>query len=96
MPLLNLPNGISLSYFSFPDSVPSPSRPTLLFMPALLQRAEIQFEPQIRDAQLAGFNLVGIDVHGHGDTVGRDSWDYADNATDVVAGMVSLWVLAVD
>lgn len=95
MPQIDLPNGVSLSYFSYPDPKPSPSRPTVLFLPALLQKAEIQFEPQIRDVRLAGskvegyaFNFVGIDSHGHGNTSGRDTWDYADNAKDVLDAMV--------
>ncbi|KAG8736025.1 hypothetical protein FRC10_009875 [Ceratobasidium sp. 414] len=92
MPLLQLPNGVSLSYSSYPDPAPSPSRPTVLFLAALVQRAEIQMEVQIRDERLKGFNFVGIDVHGHGDTTGRDQWNHADNARDVVAGMKALGV----
>lgn len=99
MPQLDIPGGISLSYFSYPDPIPSPSRPTLLFLSALFQKAEIQFEPQLRDTRLAGdgaegfaFNFVGIDVHGHGDTTGRDTWDYEDNARDVVTAMKYLGV----
>ncbi|KAG8698338.1 hypothetical protein FRC09_007287 [Ceratobasidium sp. 395] len=92
MPLLKLPNGVSLSYASHPNPTPDPSRPTVLFLAALVQRAEIQFEAQIRDERLKGFNFVGIDVHGHGDTAGRDTWDYVDNAGDVVAGMKALGV----
>ncbi|KAF8595521.1 alpha/beta-hydrolase [Ceratobasidium sp. AG-I] len=99
MPQLDIPGGISASYFSFPDPTPSPARPTILFLSALFQKAEIQFEPQLRDPRLAGagaegyaFNFVGIDVHGHGNTTGRESWDYADNASDVVTAMTSLGV----
>lgn len=100
MPQLDIPGGISLSYFSYPDPIPSPSRPTLLFLSALFQKAEIQFEPQLRDTRLAGdgaegfaFNFVGIDVHGHGDTTGRDTWDYEDNARDVVTAMVGAFYI---
>lgn len=100
MPQIGIPGNISFSYFSYPDPTPSSSRPTVLFLSALFQRAEIQFEPQIRDARLArteaeeyAFNFVGIDVHGHGDTTGRKSWDYADNAKDVVTVMVYLFAL---
>ncbi|QRV82012.1 alpha/beta hydrolase family protein [Ceratobasidium sp. AG-Ba] len=92
MPLLKLDNGVTLSYFSSPDARPSPSRPTILFLGALVQRADIQFEPQYRDALFAGFNCVGFDPHGHGDTTGRSKWDYKDNASDIVQGMKALGV----
>ncbi|KAF8595519.1 alpha/beta-hydrolase [Ceratobasidium sp. AG-I] len=99
MPQIDLPNGVSLSYFSYPDSKPSPSRPTVVLLPALFQKAEVQFEPQIRDARLAGtkdegytFNFVGVDAHGHGNTTGRDTWEYADNAKDVLDALKSLGV----
>ncbi|KAG9114443.1 hypothetical protein FRC07_007652 [Ceratobasidium sp. 392] len=92
MPLLKLSNGVTLSYFSHPDPIPSPSRPTVVLLTALVQRAEIQYVPQYQDEQLKGINFVGIDVHGHGDTTGRDTWDYADNAADVVAGVKALGV----
>ena len=95
MSQVDIPGGISLSYFAYPDPIPSPSRPTVLFLPALFQKAEIQFEPQIRDPRLVRteaegytYNFVGIDAHGHGNTTGRESWDYADNARDIVAVMV--------
>ena len=98
MPQIDLSSGVSLSYFSYPDPQPSPSRPTVLFLPALFQKAEVQFEPQIRDSRLAGskaegyaFNFVGIDAHGHGNTTGRDTWDYAENAKDVLDAMVCLF-----
>lgn len=93
MPSISLPNGISLSYRSHPDERPSPSRPTLVLLPSFLQRAEIQFTPQLRDPRFAGFNLVAVDVHGQGDTTGRESWGYADNAKDVVEALVSVWEL---
>lgn len=97
MPSLKFPNGVSLSYFSYPDYLPSLSRPTVLFLSALFQRTDIQYVPQLRDINLTGsdlkggfrFNFVGIDVHGHGDSVGRANWDYADNSKDVVDAMVS-------
>ncbi|KAG8731389.1 hypothetical protein FRC11_004309, partial [Ceratobasidium sp. 423] len=86
-------NRISLSYFSYPDPLPDPTRPTLLFLAAFVQRADVQFIPQLRDASLtAGFNFVGIDVHGHGDTTGRDEWGYVDNAKDVADGLTLLGI----
>lgn len=66
---------------------------------SLFQREEVQFKPQTRDPRLAGtetegyaFNFIGLDLHGHGDTVGRENWEYADNARDVVDAMKSLGV----
>ncbi|KAG8740248.1 hypothetical protein FRC12_016069 [Ceratobasidium sp. 428] len=92
MPVLKLPNGVNVSYFSHPDPTPSPSRPTVVLLTAVVQRADTQYVPQYRDEQLKGFNLLGFDVHGHGDTTGRDKWDYADNAADIVEGVKQLGV----
>ncbi|CAE7067814.1 unnamed protein product [Rhizoctonia solani] len=96
MPRLNLSSGVSLSYFSFPDPLPSPTRPTILLLAAFFQRVDVQFIPQLRDTNLTGnggaFNFVGIDVHGHGETAGREEWEYVDNANDVADGLTLLGV----
>ncbi|CAE6381015.1 unnamed protein product [Rhizoctonia solani] len=100
MRLLNLLNGVCLSYFSYPDPLPSPSRPTILLLAAFFQSVNVQFIPQLRDASLTGagsvggcdFNFVGIDVHGEGETTGREKWEYLDNARDVADALTMLGV----
>ncbi|CUA77735.1 hypothetical protein RSOLAG22IIIB_06751 [Rhizoctonia solani] len=96
MPRLKLSNGVLLSYFSFPDPLPSPTRPTILLLSAFFQRVDVQFIPQVQDTNLTGngqaFNFIGIDVHGHGETSGREEWGYMDNAKDVADGLSLLGV----
>ncbi|KDQ10259.1 hypothetical protein BOTBODRAFT_58178 [Botryobasidium botryosum FD-172 SS1] len=90
MPVLAISPAIALSYRL--SLAPAPGSPTILFLAGLFQRAGVQFDPQFSDDRFAkNFNLVAIDVHGHGDTTGRDEdWTMADNARDVGKAMRKL------
>ncbi|KAI5855733.1 Alpha/Beta hydrolase protein [Tricharina praecox] len=81
--LLSLTNGVQLGYRSAP-AVPKSDLPTLVLLHPFITDSSF-FEPQFTDPQLADqkWNMIAVDIHGHGNTTGRDEFTYWDTATDV-------------
>jgi pimeloyl-ACP methyl ester carboxylesterase len=80
---LALSNGVTLGYRSAP-AVPNPHLPTLVLLHPFLTDSSF-FEPQFTDPLLAGkeWNMIAVDIHGHGNTTGRENFNYWDTATDL-------------
>lgn len=83
---------ISISYRALP-ATPNPQLPTILFFHPFITDTSF-FEPQFNDPALyneAGkkWNIIAIDIHGHGGTVGREQQAYGfqfwDTAKDTIA-----------
>jgi pimeloyl-ACP methyl ester carboxylesterase len=86
-----LPNGVTLGYRSVP-SVPNPAFPTLLLLHPFITDSSF-FSPQFTDPILGGeaggkWNMIAVDIHGHGTTTGRDEFTFWDTATDIALLLV--------
>ncbi|KAI5819650.1 Alpha/Beta hydrolase protein [Pyronema omphalodes] len=77
--------GVQLGYRALP-SPPNPSLPTLLMIHPFITDGSF-YAPQFEDPQLGGqagkkWNMIAIDIHGHGDSTGRKEFNYWDTAFD--------------
>lgn len=88
--LEKLPNGTNIAYRCLPP-IPNRTLPTLFLIHPLLTDSTF-FAPQFSDPALGRgtiWNLIAVDVHGHGYTSGRSNFDYWDMAEDVGLLMVA-------
>lgn len=88
-----LSKGIKLGYLAAPP-VPNPALPTLLLLHPFMTDGSF-FEPQFTDPILGGeagekWNIIAIDIHGHGGTHGRPEFTYWDGANDIALLLVRL------
>lgn len=80
-------NNVTLAYRSLP-TIPNPELPTIVFFHPLLTDSSF-FHRQFIDPKLGGeagkkWNLIAIDLHGHGDTVGRETFTFSDTSRDSI------------
>lgn len=88
-----LSKGIRLGYLAAPP-VLNPALPTLLLLHPFMTDGYF-FEPQFTDPILGGeagekWNIIAIDIHGHGATHGRPEFTYWDGANDIALLLVRL------
>ncbi|KAN0117912.1 alpha/beta-hydrolase [Hyaloscypha variabilis] len=86
--IFSLENNVKLAYRSLPTK-PNPELPTIVFFHPLLTDSSF-FHRQFIDPKLGGeagrkWNLIAIDLHGHGDTTGRDTFTFSDTSRDSLA-----------
>jgi hypothetical protein len=89
--IFSLENNVKLAYRSLPTK-PNPELPTIVFFHPLLTDSSF-FHRQFIDPKLGGeagrkWNLIAIDLHGHGDTTGRDTFTFSDTSRDSLALLV--------
>jgi pimeloyl-ACP methyl ester carboxylesterase len=83
---------VQFGYRALP-STPDPSLPTLLLIHPFITDGSF-FAPQFEDPELGGqagkkWNMIAIDIHGHGDSTGRQEFTYWDTASDAALLLVS-------
>jgi hypothetical protein len=84
-------SNVTLAYRSLPTK-PNPELPTIVFFHPLLTDSSF-FHRQFIDPKLGGeaghrWNLIAVDLHGHGDTMGREEFTFSDTSRDAIALLV--------
>jgi pimeloyl-ACP methyl ester carboxylesterase len=87
----SLENKVTLAYRSLPTK-PNPDLSTIVFFHPLLTDSSF-FYRQFIDPKLGGeagkrWNLIAIDLHGHGDTMGRETFTFSDTSRDSITLLV--------